>query len=111
MKICLKKVERLVLPEVLERENDSEWVCPSFAQPKPKTNWVSFISDFINLNKKLGRKPYPMTNINEMLFKLEGFQYATSLDQNMRYYNIWLRKKGGTYVILFPLEENIVTNV
>ena len=31
-----------------------------------------------------------MSNINEMLLKLEGFQYAISLDLNMGYYQIQL---------------------
>ena len=31
-----KEVERLVPLGVLEREKDSEWGAPSFAQPKPK---------------------------------------------------------------------------
>ena len=31
-----------------------------------------------------------MTNINEMLLKLEVFWYATSFDLNMGYYHIWL---------------------
>ena len=31
-----------------------------------------------------------MPSINEMLLKLEGFQYAASLDLNMGYYNIQL---------------------
>ena len=33
-----------------------------------------------------------MPKINEMLLKLEGFQYAPSLDLNMGYYHIQLRK-------------------
>ena len=88
-----KEVERLVLLRILEVSNDSEWGAPSFAQPKPKSNRVHFLSDFRNLNKQLNRKPYPMTKINEMLLKLEGFQYATSLDLNMGYYHIRLSKK------------------
>ena len=39
-----------------------------------------------------------MAKINEMLLKLEGFQYAISLDLNMGYYHIWIRKKQVTYV-------------
>ena len=78
------EVERLVLLEVLEVADDSEWGSPSFAQPKSKSNLV-FLSDFSNLNKQLKRKPYPMPKINEILLKLEGFQYATSLDLNMGY--------------------------
>ena len=85
-----KEVERLVLLEVLKVANDSEWGAPSFAQPKPKYNRVRFLSDFMNLNKKLKRKIYPMPKINEMLLKLEGFQYATSLDLSMGYYHIQL---------------------
>ena len=33
-----------------------------------------------------------MPKINEILLKLEGFQYDTSLDLNMGYYYIRLRK-------------------
>ena len=33
-----------------------------------------------NTNRKLKRKPYNMPKIREMLLKLEGFQYAMSVD-------------------------------
>ena len=79
---------RLVLLGVLESSNVSEWRAPSFAQPKPKTNQARFRSDFRNLNKQLKRKSYTMLKINEMLLKLDGFQYATSIDLNVRYYYI-----------------------
>ena len=46
----------------------------------------------MNLNKQLKRKSYPMPKINEMLLKLEGFQYAKSLYLNMRYSHIQLSK-------------------
>ena len=52
-------------------------------KPKTKTYRACFLSVFISLNKQLKRKPYPMTNISELLLKLECFQYATSLDLNM----------------------------
>ena len=42
-----KEVEHLVILGVLKRANDSEWGSPSFAQPKLKSNRVSFLSDFI----------------------------------------------------------------
>ena len=74
-----KEVESLVLLGVLKVENYSEWGAPSFSQPKIKLNRVHFLSYFRNLNENLKRKPYPMPKINEILFKLEGFQYATSL--------------------------------
>ena len=68
-----KEVERLVLLGVLEVSNYSEWVAPSFAQHRPKSNQVPFLSYFRNLNKQLKQKTYPMPKINEMLFKLEVF--------------------------------------
>ena len=81
-----KEAGSLVLLGVLEVVNDSEWGSPSFTQPTHKSNWVRFISDFRNLNKQVKQKPMPKAN--EILFKLEVFQYATSLDLNMGYYNI-----------------------
>ena len=36
-----------------------------------------------------------MLKIDEMLFKLEGFQYAMSLDLNMEYYRIRLNKNAS----------------
>ena len=39
-----------------------------------------------------------MPKINEILLKLEVFQYATSLDLNMGYYHIQLRETQVTYV-------------
>ena len=44
-----------------------------------------------------------MPKINYMLLKLEGFQYATSLDLNMRYYHIQLSKnKSNLCTIIIP---------
>ena len=79
----------------LEEANDSEWGAPSFAQPKPKTNCVRFLSDFWNLNRQLRCKPYSMPKIREMLLNLEGFQYATSLDLNLFYYHIRLSNQAS----------------
>ena len=36
-----------------------------------------------------------MPNINGILLKLEGFQYATSLDINMGYYHIQLTEDAS----------------
>ena len=47
-----QEVEYLVILVFLELANDSEWVAPSFAKPKPKSNQVHFLSEFRNLNKK-----------------------------------------------------------
>ena len=61
---------------------------PSFAQLKK--NESSKPSKWIyKFRQKLKCKPYLITNINEMLLKLEGFQYDMSLDLNMVHDHIW----------------------
>ena len=83
------EVDRLCEAGVLKRVNRSEWAAPTFIIPK-KDGSVRFISDFRELNKRIKRKPYPIPKIQDMLMKLEGFKYATSLDLNMGYYHIEL---------------------
>ena len=83
------KVERLEKAGVLKRVNQSKWAAPTFIIPK-KDGSVRFILDFCKLNKQIKRKLFPIPKIQDMLLKLEGFKYATSLDLNMGYYHIKL---------------------
>ena len=83
------EVERLVKLGVLKKVNRSEWGAPTFIIPK-KDKTVRFITDFRELNKRIKRKPFPIPKIQDLLLKLEGFTYATSLDLNMGYYHIEL---------------------
>jgi hypothetical protein len=48
------------------------------------------LADLREVNKVIKRKPYPLPKISDMLRKLEGFMYATSLDLNMGYYHMLL---------------------
>jgi hypothetical protein len=84
------EVERLCHIGVLRRVNRSQWAAPTFILVPKKDGSVRFISDFRELNKRIKRKPYPIPKIQDLLLKLEGFQYATSLDLNMGYYHIEL---------------------
>ena len=84
-----QEVDRLVKIGVLKKVNRSEWAAPTFIIPK-KDNTVRFISDFRELNKRIKRQPYPLPKIQDLMLKLEGFSYATSLDLNMGYYHIEL---------------------
>ncbi len=82
--------------------NRSEWAAPTFIIPK-KDGSVRFISDFRELNKRIKRKPYPIPKIQDLLLKLEGFQFATSLDLNMGYYHIELNPTSKRYcTIVLP---------
>ena len=84
-----KEVRRLEKIGVLRRVNRSEWAAPTFIVPK-KDGKVRFVSDFRELNKRIVRNPFPLPKIQDLMLKLEGFQYATALDLNMGYYHIHL---------------------
>ena len=83
------EVERLERANIIRKINRSEWTAPTFIIPK-KDKTVRFISDFRELNKRIKRKPFPIPKIQDLLLKLEGFRYGTSLDLNMGYYHIVL---------------------
>ena len=52
-----------------------------------------------------------MVKINEMLLKLEGFQYAMPLDLNLGYYLIRLSKNASNLCTVILPWGDIVTNV
>jgi len=87
------EVEHLVEAGVLRKVNRSEWGAPEFITAK-KDGSVRFISDFRELNKRIHRKPFPIPRIQDMLLKLEGFQFVTSLDLNMGYDDIELSPRS-----------------
>ena len=96
------EVERLCQVGVLRKVNRSEWAAPTFIIPK-KDGTVRFINDFRELNKRIKRKPFPIPKIQDLMMKLEGFQYATSLDLNMGYYHIELSPNSKRYcTIVLP---------
>ncbi len=87
------ELDRLCSLGVLKRVNRSQWGAPTFIIPK-KDGTVRFISDFRELNKRIKRQPYPIPKIQDLLLRLEGFRYGTSLDLNMGYYHIALSEKS-----------------
>ena len=52
-----------------------------------------------------------MPKINEMLLKLEGFQYASSLDLSMGYYHIRLSENASNLCTIILLWGNTGTSV
>ena len=90
------EVERMCEIGILKKVNRSEWAAPTFIIPK-KDQTVRFISDFRELNKRIKRKPFPIPKIQDLMLKLEGFQYGTSLDLNMAYYHIELNPDSKRY--------------
>ena len=81
------EVDRLCAIGVLRKSTGSPWGSPCFIIPK-NNGTVRFITDFRKLNKCTIRKPFPLPKITDMLHKLEGFQYACSIDLAIGYYII-----------------------
>ena len=102
------EVNRLVQVGVLKKVNHSEWAAPTFIIPK-KDKTVRFISDFRELNKRIQRHPFPIPKIQDLMLKLEGFQYGTSLDLNMGYYDIELTPSLKNIAQSYSLGENMST--
>ena len=80
------EIKRSVKLKVLEKVRESEWGSLIFILPK-KYGSVRFLSDFRQLNTKIKCKPYHLPRIGDVLQRLEGFQYAITLDLNMGYYS------------------------
>ena len=96
------EIARLVELKVLRKVNESEWASPAFTISKPDGTLRS-LTDSRELNKRLKRCPYPLPKIQDMLQKLEGFQWATSLDLNMGYYHIQLSPNSRRLcTVVFP---------
>ena len=89
-----EEIERLCQYGILRKINRSEWACPMFTIKKPDGSLRS-LADLRELNKVIKRKPYPLPKISDMLQKLEGFMFATSLDLNMGYYHILLTPEAS----------------
>ena len=78
---------------VIKKVNRSQWGAPTFLIPN-KYNTVLFISHFREPNKHILRQPYPIPKIQDLLLRIEGFFYGTTLDLNMGYYHIELIAKS-----------------
>ena len=74
-----QELDQLEYLKVIKKVNHSQWGAPTFLIPK-KDSTVVFISDFRELNKRILRQPYPIPKIQDLLLRLEGFRYGTTLD-------------------------------
>ena len=79
-----QELDQLEYLKLLNKFNRSQWGAPIFLIPK-KDSTVPFIYDFRELNKRILRQTYPIPKIQDLLLRLEGFRYGTTLDLNMGY--------------------------
>jgi hypothetical protein len=91
--IAKDEVDELTRIGVLIRNQPTPWVAPCLFRPK-KDGGVRFLTDFRKLNEQLERTPYPLPNIDDVIFSLRGFTFATCLDLNRGYYHFVLDKES-----------------
>ena len=84
-----KVLKGLVKIGVLTPVKQSQYGTPVFLIPM-KERTVRFTTDYLRIKYQLVRKLYLSPIKVETMQILEGFQYATVLDFNMRYYTIRL---------------------
>eukprot|EP00957_Ditylum_brightwellii_P171406 13048989-Ditylum_brightwellii.AAC.1 len=90
-KLAKDKIKKLCDTHVLRRGSSSPWGSPCLFQGK-KNGGIRFITDLRKLNKAILRHPYPLPNIDDIVWKMQGFTYATCLDLNQGYYHFVLDK-------------------
>ena len=81
-----KEVQDLEDLGILVRNVNSAWGFPSFFRGK-KDEGMHFLTDLRKLNELLERNPYPLPNIDDIIWKVGGFTYATCFDLNRGYYH------------------------
>jgi len=87
------EIEELVKKRVLIKNVRTAWASPSFFRPK-KDGGVRFVSDLRKLNEQLVRRPFPLPNIEDVIWKMNGFTFATRLDLNRGYYHFVLDRES-----------------
>ena len=74
--IAKNEVNDLVKIGVLVKGVHSAWASPSFFRPK-KDGRLRFVSDLRKLNACLERHPHPLPLVEEVIWKMNGFAFAT----------------------------------
>jgi hypothetical protein len=88
LEVVRKEVEELCQISVLQADIHSEWGAPCLF--RAKNGGFRFLTDLCQLNQSLIQKPVHLLLIDDVLWKVQGFTYATYLDLNRGYYHFEL---------------------
>ena len=88
------EIQRLYKIGILHKlegaEAQGDFAFPAFTILKKDGINIRFVSDFRKLNEHFYRAPYLILPAKDILNKMEGFKYATTINLNMGYWHIKL---------------------
>ena len=88
MQIAKIEISDLVYNGVLVQGIESSWKSSFFR--KKKDGGIRFVSDLRKLNKEIERDAFPLPVIDDVIWKMNRFQFATCLDLNRSYHHFVL---------------------
>jgi hypothetical protein len=74
-----EKIEMMVKLGIMKENFNSPWGSPTLSVLKPDGE-IRIVTDFRQVNQRLSRKPYPMPNISELFQRIDGYNFASTLD-------------------------------
>ena len=87
----MKEEMRKIIKEFKENniieDSDEGGGAPAFIVPKPNGTW-RMVTSYIELNKLIQRRQFPMPNIDDTINQLKGNKYFTTLDLAQGYYQL-----------------------
>ena len=87
----MKKEIRKIIKEFKENgiieDSDVGGGAPAFVVPKPNGTW-RMVTSYVELNKLVQKRKFPMPNIDDALDQLRGNKYFTQLDLCQGYYQL-----------------------
>ena len=93
-KIAKREVMDLVDADVLAKNVETAYTSPCFFKGK-KDGGMRFLTDLRKLNASLERQPFPLPIIDDVIWKMSGYTFATCLDLNRGYYHIVLDEESS----------------
>ena len=87
------EVKELVDIDVLKANVATAYCSSSFFRKKNDSG-IRFVSDLRKLNAIIERHPHPLPNIDDVIWRMNGFTFATCLDLNRGYYHFVLDEKS-----------------
>ena len=90
-----KQVNEMIQNEIIE-PTYSPWNSPILLVKK-KDNTTRFVCDYRELNKVTKKDAYPLPNIQDVIERMSGTKYWTTLDAASAYWSMPLAEEGRIF--------------